>query len=693
MARHARIVEARHIGDREGHGQRLALAGLQQAGLIERGQDLAGLAQNGLARAHLGRAVIDLQDLLAGVEVAHVGDRGGYLDVGAHLLGGYIRNFKIRIGQAVTEGIADRLVLGIKGLKVAVTGEDIFGIFLRGAAAEFVGGICVKALGHGLGQFAGGGDPAGEDIADVIAALLAAVTHEDQGVNAHILHKLHIGHNAVVIYHSDLIEVFGDQLKHLRLVVRQEPAALVVLHVVVFAHDAPNDHNGLVVALAGFLDHLFVQRHLGEETVAGIDDLFFLICRVVTPSLIDLCQGLVHIDAHVAQAVQHIDLIGGVHVGCAQAAADGINLHTAKYGHLVVLRQGKGFVLIFQEDHALVADLPGKLDALFHQVKTAAFVPLRGQAHGKGVQRPAFVTVGQGQDIAVLHPRYIGNRIAKGDLFLGNLCGCRCDGVLIGIVRRGRQHPSADLLLCNAQIFAFIRRVDRHDTGHLEVCAADRTQDLKSPHLVVIGSRDGVPRHFDVGLLAVCIGRGHLFGQHGGGPDDGFRRRVFERGDDVARVPDLHLINGARVAGGALVDRQFQIPAGLRDGDRGLIRFGTGGVVEYGGVLRVVVRNLDGIVAGIRGFPSDNQGADLLGLSKIKFDPLASGGRRRPAGGLVSIDQICDWARRFPICHVVRIFRTASDRCIRQHIPGGAHFNSAAARGSLLGRTCGDGAK
>ena len=123
-------------------------------------------------------------------------------------------------------------------------------------------------------------------------------------------------------------------------------------------------------------------------------------------------------DAHVAQAVQHIDLIGGVHVGCAQAAADGINLHTAKYGHLVVLRQGKGFVLIFQEDHALVADLPGKLDALFHQVKTAAFVPLRGQAHGKGVQRPAFVTVGQGQDIAVLHPRYIGNRIAKGDLFL-----------------------------------------------------------------------------------------------------------------------------------------------------------------------------------------------------------------------------------------------------------------------------------
>lgn len=41
-----------------------------------------------------GRAVIDLQDLLAGVEVAHVGDRGGYLDVGAHLLGGYIRNFK-----------------------------------------------------------------------------------------------------------------------------------------------------------------------------------------------------------------------------------------------------------------------------------------------------------------------------------------------------------------------------------------------------------------------------------------------------------------------------------------------------------------------------------------------------------------------------------------------------------------------
>ncbi len=317
MSCYACVVITRHIRNGEGQSHGLALAGFQQFGLTKGSQYLSGFSQHSVAFSHLWSAVINLHNFFSGIKITCVRDCSRNLYVGPYLASGDIGDRKIRIGQAIAKGIADCFIIGIKGFKVTVTGKNVFRIFLGGTSAETISRIGVKALSNGFRQFSRWGHPTGKNIANVIAALLAAVSHEDQGFDSHILYKFHIRYNTIVVDHSDLVKVFRDQLEHFRFFVGQKPAALVVLHVVVFAHDTANHHNRLIVSFFGLLDQLLGQRHFREKAVAGIDDLFLLVGRVIAPGFINLSQGFIHMDSHISHTIQHIDFIGGIHIRCA----------------------------------------------------------------------------------------------------------------------------------------------------------------------------------------------------------------------------------------------------------------------------------------------------------------------------------------------------------------------------------------
>ena len=356
------VVIARHIGEREGHFQRFGLARLQQVRLIERCQLFSGLAHLGFALACLRRAEIHLHDLFAGhiAGVCH-GCRniGGAREGVAIKVYGDLRNFEIRVRQAVAKRIIDLLVIRVKGLKIPVAHIDVFRvIYIAGRFVERLRArVILIRFGPRINQFAGGVHVAHKDIGGSKSALHTGLPTYQHSIHARdVVDPAGICHSANVQHNDDLVKFCRHAGNEFFFGIAEVVVALGRRTVAAFRGIPADCHNRRVRCCRCCVHHF----------VRDID--LRVICDAVRRHLlgVEIHQRLVQgnlpfllFDLHPLQ-----DIAGVVHIRCTgtAAAARVVDHSTAEHRYRRALLHWQSFVPIFQQDHTVSSNLPGKLN-------------------------------------------------------------------------------------------------------------------------------------------------------------------------------------------------------------------------------------------------------------------------------------------------------------------------------------------
>ena len=356
------VVIARHVGNCKGHVQRFGLARLQQVRLIERCQLLGGLAHLCFALACLRRAEVHLHDLFAGhvAGVCH-GCRniGGAREGVAIKVYGDLRNFEIRVRQAVAKRIIDLLVIRVKGLKIPVAHIDVFRvIYIAGRFVERLRTrIIFIRLRPGIDQFAGGVHVAHKDVRSRKSALHTGLPAYQHSIHARdLVDPAGICHSANVQHNDDLVKFCRHAGNEFFFGIAEVVVALGRRTVTAFRRVAADGHNCGVGFCRRRIHHLVrdidlriifnsVRRHLLSVEVNQ---------RLIQGNLPFLL-----FDLHPLQ-----DIAGVVHIRCTgtAAAARVVNHSTAEHRYRRALLHWQSFVPIFQQDHTVSSNLPGKLN-------------------------------------------------------------------------------------------------------------------------------------------------------------------------------------------------------------------------------------------------------------------------------------------------------------------------------------------
>ena len=243
------VVVGGHVLGSKGDGDRLAVAGLEQLGLVEAGQHHVGLFNP----AHgVGGGVVDLDHVLAG-DAAGVGHLHGHGDGAVGV--GVVLNLlgKGGVAQAVAEGILDGGLVGLlialaglvvdpAGLVEAVAHVDALGVLhvvaLQVAVCKVacvpVGGGGGDVIGVGVCEAAGGVYHAGQGLAHGVHARAAGAADPQGGVDALILQEAQFhGVGGVDEHHHGLIALGLDQLQQVLLVLGEGEVAAAVVGVAV----------------------------------------------------------------------------------------------------------------------------------------------------------------------------------------------------------------------------------------------------------------------------------------------------------------------------------------------------------------------------------------------------------------------------------------------------------------------------
>ena len=356
------VVIARHIGNCEGHFQRFGLARLEQVRLIERCQLFSGLAHLGFALACLRRAEIHLHDLFAGhvAGVCH-GCRniGGACEGVATKVYGDLRNFEIRVRQAVAKRIIDLLVIRVKGLKIPVAHIDVFRvIYIAGRFVERLRArVILIRFGPRINQFAGGVHVAHKDIGGSKSALHTGLPTYQHSIHARdVVDPAGICHSANVQHNDDLVKFCRHAGNEFFFGIAEVVVALGRRTVAAFRGIPADCHNRRVRCCRCCVHHFVrdVDLRIIFNSVRR-----HLLSVEVNQRLIQGNLPFLLFDLHPLQ-----DIAGVVHIRCTgtAAAARVVNHSTAEHRYRRALLHWQSFVPIFQQDHTVSSNLPGKLN-------------------------------------------------------------------------------------------------------------------------------------------------------------------------------------------------------------------------------------------------------------------------------------------------------------------------------------------
>ena len=371
-----------------GQGERLALAGLQFAGLGE-GAELAG----GLHEAAVRSGDVQLHDFLAGegTGVGH-GDGGGDSAVLGHFHG-RLGIGEGRVGEAVAERIGHILADGgevavthpdaflvfgevhvglfhaahakhgqelVRGLVLFVRSERIHGTVAHIVEREVVGGRDVEVGDReGHREFSGGIGRAAEDVGHRVSAFLAGGPGKQHGIRK-VLPGSGFDDAADVQHHDDrlagIVVGVAEVLQELALGARQRPVPVLGPAVAAFTRVAGNREDGDVGLGDRLVDEAAGHVHLGDDGLAEQDRRgrrVVLEFRLLQGDvlLVPVLDSLVDLEPVDAEAFGHVADIFLVHVAGAGAAGDEvIGAHAVQRDLLHALERQDAIVL--QEDQA-----------------------------------------------------------------------------------------------------------------------------------------------------------------------------------------------------------------------------------------------------------------------------------------------------------------------------------------------------
>ena len=386
------VVVGGHVLGGKGDGDRLAVAGLEQLGLVEASQHHMGLFN---AAHGVGGGVVDLDHVLAG-DAAGVGHLHGHGDGAVGV--GIVLNFlgKGGVAQTIAEGVLDG---GLVGVLIAQTGlivdpagfiepvahVDALGVLhvvaLQVAVCKVarvpVGGGGGDVIGIGVCEAAGGVHRAGQGLAHGVHARAAGAADPQGGVDALILQEAQLhGVGGVDEHHHGLIALGLDQLQQVLLVLGEGEITAAVVGVAVpglvhvggqvaaLAADAGEHDHGHVGEVPGLLEHrvgVLGDGHLsGGEVGPGVSAL---IGTADAGIAVEVGQLLVDGEAGIGQALDQVHVGGRVAGAAAGAAVEGRDGGVAEQVDLGALLQRERAALVLQQHETLGLQLLGHQQA------------------------------------------------------------------------------------------------------------------------------------------------------------------------------------------------------------------------------------------------------------------------------------------------------------------------------------------
>ena len=413
----ARVVVGGHVGHGKAHGHVLLGTRLEHLRLAKPGENHVALLDAPLG---VGCGVVDLDDVLAG-NVAGVldGDRhGDGLVIGLEVLDALLKG---GVGEAVAKRVLDHLVVGRlvdlaggvvhpAGLVEAIADVDALPVLnivvvvhvgVREVARVPVGRGRAVVVGVGVRKAAGGVDLAAEGIAHGREARGAGAADPHDGVDAAVLDKAELhGVGGVDEKNHALKARILDEGKEVLLVLGElEVAARVIakassLHVLrqvaTLAADAgehDHGHVGEVARGAHELVAVLGGGNLGGRKVSALKAA--LVTTAHAGVVVEVNELLVDLKAGIGEALDQVNVVGGVARAGAGAAVDGRDRGVAKEVDLGPLLKGQHIILVLEKHQALglelTRDLTARLGGLLGR-EAQRLDPAAALPHDDGVQ-------------------------------------------------------------------------------------------------------------------------------------------------------------------------------------------------------------------------------------------------------------------------------------------------------------------
>ncbi len=292
--------------------QRLALAGREGFRLSEGDQHPQRLIQFSFR----SRAP-ELHDLLAGQRPG-VGNGDRRLRFVSSMAQAFGFQSKACVAQAEAEGIEH--LVGVL-IEIPIAHIDALGVVVIRLAAEVRGaGVVLIAAGDGVRELAAGRHRPGQHIRHGVAALHAALPDDHQGGEpvGVFLRPGHVHDIADVQQHHDPGKRGGDRIQQDTLLVGEVVAALGEGVLPILSRGTADHNQRGLGGLRGLLHQRSVQRHFGiihrPVSPPAVVGHVVLLPR---PGLIGIQHIGVENQSGIAQAVNQVHMVGGVHIAAA----------------------------------------------------------------------------------------------------------------------------------------------------------------------------------------------------------------------------------------------------------------------------------------------------------------------------------------------------------------------------------------